>query len=145
MDPGTVLGVVSLGLQVCNGLLGYLKDWKACPKEVQDVCQSLQGTEKTLNLIQNIGKRLPDEPAAVRIEVSLRRCRGIFEELQQELKELNKNHDHDSNSTERIRFKVKSQWLRANYPRKKGTIQNLLKLLHEQEDNLVLLLEILQM
>jgi ankyrin repeat domain-containing protein 50 len=145
MDPGTVLGVVSLGLQVCNGLLGYFQDWKACPKEVQELCQSLQSTEKTLNLIHDIGRRLPDEPAAVRIEASLHRCRGIFEELQKELKELNKNHDHDSNSTKRFRFRVKSQWIRANYPRKKDTIQNLLKLLHEQKDNLVLLLGILQM
>ena len=39
VDP---VGVVSLGIEVCKGMVKYYKSWKSCPQDVSIMCESLQ-------------------------------------------------------------------------------------------------------
>lgn len=50
MDPGTALGVVSLGIQVCQGITWYYGEWKDCPEDVAGVAKSAESLGKTFEL-----------------------------------------------------------------------------------------------
>jgi hypothetical protein len=41
MDPGASLAVVSLAMQVANGLLSYYELWKDCDEDVAEIQRSL--------------------------------------------------------------------------------------------------------
>ena len=45
MDPGTALGIVSLGIQVCEGLLGYYRDYKRYEEDCQEAYTRLRNKQ----------------------------------------------------------------------------------------------------
>jgi hypothetical protein len=56
MDPGTALNVVSLGIQVCQGIVWYYQGWKGCPEDFAHTVRSVESLRKTLVLFQPILK-----------------------------------------------------------------------------------------
>ncbi|CAG1977275.1 unnamed protein product [Fusarium graminearum] len=61
---GSTVGIVSLGLQLCQGLITYIQAFKGRKEEIEDSIQEVQRVE---SLLTNLEKLLP--------EVNLRRCK----------------------------------------------------------------------
>lgn len=61
---GSAVGIVSLGLQLCQGLITYIQAFKGQKEEIEESIQEVQRVE---SLLTNLEKLLP--------EVDLRRCK----------------------------------------------------------------------
>lgn len=141
IDPGTAVGIASLGLQVCQGLLTYYQSCKSCGEDVQELCQSLQSTKVVLELLQdNLNKRQLDESAATAFKNEMQHCSEIYEKLQTILDKI-----AQGKGSEGCQRKGKSIWVQVKYPLKESLIIKLRGFLHEQKQHLNLLLGILQM
>ena len=51
MDPGTAVGVISLGIQVCEGILKYYRDWKGYEDDIQGTYTEIDHLAKTFALL----------------------------------------------------------------------------------------------
>lgn len=52
-SAGFAIGAVSLGIQVCQGLVSYYNDWKSCDDDISRIIGKLRGLEKTLKNLKN--------------------------------------------------------------------------------------------
>ena len=50
---GFAIGAVSLGIQVCQGLVSYYTDWKSCDDDINRIIGKLRGLEETLENLKN--------------------------------------------------------------------------------------------
>jgi len=48
---GGAVGIISLGIQVCQGLLSYYHDWKSYGGNIDGTYKTIAGLEKTFKLI----------------------------------------------------------------------------------------------
>ena len=49
---GSAVGIISLGIQVCQGLIQYYGSWKDAPKDVTQMCKSVWNLEETLKVLK---------------------------------------------------------------------------------------------
>ena len=58
VDPlsivGSTAGIVSLGLQVCGGLITYCRAWRSHDKDIEEVLDKLTDLESTLKTLTGI-------------------------------------------------------------------------------------------
>ena len=138
---GSVIGIVGLGLQICQGLLSYYESWKESHRDVADFCLSVEGLEQILQLLENkvTGRQLdPDTEACVKHSVDL--CTKSMGRLEKKLDKLK-----DSRSADGFRQKAKTQLDRVSYPLKESTLLKLRDIVHDQKAQLSLALQALQM
>lgn len=55
-DPASVVGVISLGIQVCQGLVSYYESWKSFDDDIAHLHASIGGLKTTL---ENLEHTLP--------------------------------------------------------------------------------------
>ncbi|KAK3643755.1 hypothetical protein LTR56_010061 [Elasticomyces elasticus] len=72
---GGVIGILSLGIQVCQGITWYYGHWKDCPKEIQRALSCVESLRKTLDLFEPVLTD-PSLDADIRqqIEVGIAAC-----------------------------------------------------------------------
>lgn len=49
---GTAVGIISLGVQVCQGLISYYEKWKSFDDDIAHVQEKLNGLKKTLEKLE---------------------------------------------------------------------------------------------
>jgi hypothetical protein len=71
---GSAVGVISLGLQVCQGLASYINKYKSADKEMRDFKCRIEGLESILQGLRDIltGAGRIDPPLAAKFKVALR-------------------------------------------------------------------------
>ena len=82
-DPGTAVGMISLGIQVCLGLVKYYKAWEGQDQYVQETLNNLDREAKVLELLQRNLRRLPISAgtSAQQVEECIVHARGPFNRL----------------------------------------------------------------
>ena len=45
---GTAVGIISVGIQVCQGMLSYYESWKSCHKDIENTSRSIKSLVETL-------------------------------------------------------------------------------------------------
>ncbi|KAL9485361.1 hypothetical protein ACSS6W_004150 [Trichoderma asperelloides] len=131
-----VVGIVSFGIQLCQGLLDYYGSWKDAESEVTATYNSIQDLTKILLLVKSsIDKQDPESEIIVKIHDSITLCEGGITNLDKKLQKIRKFSLSDT-----VGERLLSQARRALYPFKKSTLIKLQEIVGDLQDRLHLTL-----
>lgn len=134
-------GLVSLGIEVCKGLLTYYQSWRTAESDVAGMYTSIETLAKTLILLESVIKdRVFDQQIVKNVEKSILATATGLTSLKKKLDKIKFSHQED-NWTE----KAKGSFRRAIYPLKQSVLVKLKELANELRDDLALALSVLQM
>ncbi|KAK5690618.1 hypothetical protein LTR97_012174 [Elasticomyces elasticus] len=86
---GGVVGVLSLGIQVCQNLTWYYGSWKDCPKDVTATLSSIDSLRRTLDLFTLLCADSGLHPhTKLRVEDCVRSCTEALRALEDENKKF---------------------------------------------------------
>ena len=136
---GTAAGIVSLGLQVSQGLIEYYNQWKHFDADVNAMYASVEQLDRGFQLV---GAKLKTNDfamlsAAHDAEVSIRLCEGGILELKRRLEKIkSKEPPEVLRRKDAFLYDLKKQGKRLLYPFQKGTIGKLRDVVSELRDGL---------
>ena len=138
---GSAVGIISLGIQVCHGLLAYYESWKGCHQDIENTSKSITSLTETLELVSRVVKTKTGqgEPAEQQISSIVVRCLTGIKALSEELERFEKYPESAD-----IRSKIKSHLRRLYYPFKESTLAKLRDSVQDIRDDLVPALAVLQ-
>ncbi|KAK4183482.1 hypothetical protein QBC35DRAFT_98107 [Podospora australis] len=140
-----VVGIVSLGIQVCHGLLQYYASWKDSSRNIKCMVSSLESLSLTL---KQLGLMLSDtslpQPAAQNAAFNVQSCKVALGELEEELERVKRYTPPHGDSKLDLLEKLHRHSRGLLYPFKEGTIRNLQDSLDHTIDNLSLATQALQ-
>lgn len=141
MDPGTALGVVSLGLEVCKGLLAYYDAWEGYRDTVQETYRNIANLNKTLALLDDKLKAIqtasPTSQLPVRAAECLTSCKDGVQRLDKKLKKISQENPKT------FKEKAKAGGLRLLYPFRASTLEKLQEIVGELMQDLSFAIQIL--
>jgi hypothetical protein len=79
---GTAVGIVSLGIQVCQGLINYIQAAKGRKEEIQDSIQQVQQVVLLIYSLNNILPEIDARRCTESLAASLKKCYASLEKLQ---------------------------------------------------------------
>lgn len=136
-----VIGIVSFGIELCQGLLEYYNSWKDAESEVITTYNSIQDLTKILLLVKST---LDDQDLKseiiVKVHDSIALCEGGIADLSKKLQKIKIVSVRDT-----IGERLLSQARRALYPFKKSTLIKLQEIVEDLQDRLHFTLTILDM
>ena len=146
-DPLTVAastaGIVSLGLQVCDGLINYCRAWKSHDRDIEEALDNLTDLEFTLkllsenlSLVENLDDTNADNLAGARHKIrsctaALNKLHGTlieFEAIDQPAGFLDKLHNVRLKSTSYFN-KEKLRGLRASVSETQNNLGSAIQIL----------------
>ncbi|KAL2862291.1 uncharacterized protein BJX67DRAFT_385786 [Aspergillus lucknowensis] len=142
---GGVVGVVSLGITVCQGFQRYYGPWKSFDDEIQGFTAKLEGLLDTLRVLEGFLSpenelELPSESYKNLVSRHLKACQKACSRLEEMLEKC-KSSD---TSAPFVRKHDCLRLKRAVYPFKKETLTSLSQIVSDLQDNLSLGLQLLQ-
>lgn len=134
------MGVASLGIQVCKGLLIFYQDWKDCPEDVKEARDSISSLTETFILIEK-SMRNPalEEDVVHRVESCLLSCNEGVKKLQKKLGKMQIEAPQGS------REKAKASALRLAYPFRKSVVEKLKETVQDLWQHLTLAVQVLHL
>jgi hypothetical protein len=139
----SIVGIVSLGIQVAQGLLTYYGSWKDQDTDISNMCISIESLEMTLEILSNaiqppakFDKIIKDnvEKNILLSEVGLRDLKSQLEK---------------ANTTvlpkQGVRSTMRRHMRRAFYPFKEQTLRKIQQVVSEARSNLDIALQTLQL
>ncbi|KAK5717362.1 hypothetical protein LTR15_009256 [Elasticomyces elasticus] len=137
---GSAVGVMSLGIQVCQGLLQYYGDWKGYHKDIEASHKAVQGLTETFVLLAQVlkGNVAVKDHQRRHVEDCVAGCKNSIGQLKDRLAELRK-HEHPT----AFRDKLKAGGNRMLYPFKKESLDVLRDLVQEILQRLMLAISVL--
>lgn len=138
---GTAVGVVSLGITCCQGLVKYYDAWRGQNETVATTCDSITDLSSTLLLLRDTTIKAGLNPNIVKqVEKSFLSCENGINALNKKLNKINRNRPSVS-----IAEKIRAEGRKALYPFKESTLLKLRETVQDIRDNLALALEVLQL
>ena len=140
---GSVISIVSLGIQLTHGLLKYYGSWKDQDDVVGNMCISLDNLSRSLTVLE----KALQPPAAFdksindSVEKNINAMDGTMRKLGDELRKV---RDAESPKVG-VRAAMRRHVRRAFYPFKEETLRKIQEDVSEAQHNLNLALEVLQM
>jgi hypothetical protein len=139
MDPGTAVGVASLGIQVCHVLLEYYRDWKDYKDDIRDTYTEISELSKTLDLLNSKLENSPGAALKDRAKECITTCQQGIEQLDKKLKKIRRE------APTGYKNKIKAEGLRLVYPFRKSTLDKLKGIVLNLMQHLSLALQLLQL
>ena len=137
----SVLGIVSFGIQVCQGLTQYYSSFKGFHESVDSMMATLAEQEKNLALLQNILQRHKYPPdVAARIEQAITALQKPYKELDGKLQKL-RQPEGEVGAWETIKLKMR----RTAHPFRESTLKDIRTVISESMANLTTALHLSQM
>jgi len=127
---GTV-GVISLGIQVCQGLVRFYSDYRSASSDIKRICSSLDVLSNTLERLQSTLIQLELGSASDIASKALEACSSGITELEEYLKKC------------RVSQSWKGQRKRLRYPFQKESLRALKSNVEDLRQNLSLALQTL--
>lgn len=99
---GSAVGIVSLGIQVCQGLVRYYGSWQDGREDIEATCNSVGNLAKTLGVLEvtlqsrTLGE---NEVHEEHVEDSLTACTSSVHQLKRKLDKIEKVQGSDIRST----------------------------------------------
>ena len=138
---GTAVGITSLGLQVCQGLVQYYTQFKCFHHDVSAAIERAQRLAGILNILQDyLRKSVEDEASAIEAWKSILACDEGLKRLQHLVKKY-----EDLKLPENLEDKLKLAQERLLYPFKKDSLDELNNKLDRLQANLQVALQALQL
>lgn len=101
---GSAVGIISLGIHVCQGLISYLQSFKGQVQEIQDSTKETQTIVSLLNSVKNVLVKLDQHSArAIAVVDCLKDSQKRLRELQGFLLKLQKPQDTSQDTPQRIK------------------------------------------
>jgi len=134
-------GLVSLGIQLCQGLLNYYGTWKDAESEVMTTYTSIEDLTKVFLLIKStLENRDLQTGILAKVQDSVALCQDGITNLQKKLHKIQLHQLADV-----VGESFRSQAWRILYPFKKSTLVKLQEIVGDLRDNLHLALTVLDM
>ena len=132
-------GLISLGLEVCSGLVRYCSAWTSYDKDHQAALRRLKGLCHVLKVLDQVlgSSDLVGRPSFQIVHDNILGCASGINDLKELAKKL---WIADDTTTSEIRKQVK----RARYPMRKGELSSLDSTLNDLQSNLGLALQVAQ-
>jgi hypothetical protein len=137
---GTAVGIASLGIQVCQGLLSYYDAWKSYGSDISSTYNAITDLSKTLILLQTILQQGLEEERVGRVRTCVEGCEDILLELEEKRHSLQKY-----SQPEGLRQKMRSGLQRSWYPFRKEILEALKANVTDVQERLKLALQVLQL
>jgi len=139
----SVVGIVSFGIQIAQGLLQYYGSWRDQDSDVEAICASIDSLSKTLALLSETFQR-HDRP---RISIEKRVVESV-DCVNIAIKKLNDELEKVQNTASPIpgvRATVRRHVRRTLYPFKEETLRKIQNAVSEARSDLNLTLQVLHM
>jgi hypothetical protein len=81
MDPGTALGSISLGIEVCKGILAYYHDWNEHEADIKQTSYKIDVLCRTLSHLSDVLQKGSQTPLTVHAQGCLTTCRDDIQRL----------------------------------------------------------------
>ncbi|KAJ8123073.1 hypothetical protein O1611_g9683 [Lasiodiplodia mahajangana] len=141
MDLGTAVGVVSLALQVSQGLLDYYQAWEGYSDDVRQAYNCIADLNKTFALLENRLRSMrtvdPGSNILNRVTECLTACTCEVQHLERKLTKLHKV------TPEGFAQKAHAGVLRLSYPFRASTLEKLKEIVHDLMGHLKLAIQVL--
>lgn len=142
-EAASVVGILSFGIEIAQGLLQYYGSWKDQDGNVADMCASIDSLSRTLAVLHKTFQ--PPDPPSTSIEKEVKEVADRVKMAMKKLKdELGKVRNTDSSKLG-ARAAIRRHVLRALYPFKEETLLKIQKAVSEARSNLNLILQVVQM
>ena len=141
MDPGSAVGISSLGIQVCQGLLSYYDRWKGYNTDITNAYDCVADLTNTLKLLkESLEDGQLDGDRKQRVKSCLQSCEEGLTRLSKKLQKL-RTHEEPTG----LRQKTWAEIQRARYPLRTRTLAKLREIVADIQDRLKLALQVLQL
>jgi hypothetical protein len=137
---GTAVGIASLGIQVCQGLLSYYDSWKSYGSDISSTYDAITDLSKTLILLRTTLQQQVDEERAGRVRTCMEDCEDALLALEEKRCSLQKY-----GQPEGLRQKMRSGLQRSWYPFRKEVLEALEATVSGVQGRLKLALQELQL
>lgn len=138
---GSAVGVVSVAIQVCQGLLSYYKAWRSYNTQVNHVCKKIDGLNATLeNLQLSLEKLGTNAPATRNVSRSIASCEDGVKALGTTLEKLSA-----IKAPQGVREKAHNYSLQTMFPLKQDTLQSMNAIVTDLQNNLNSALQALEL
>jgi hypothetical protein len=136
---GTAVGIASLGIQICQGLLSYYDAWKAYDSVISSTHNAITDLSKTLTILKTTLQQEPDKERVGRVRTCVNDCEDALLELEKRRYSLQK-YDQPEGLRRKMRAGIQRTW----YPFRKETLETLKASVTDIQDRLKLALQVLQ-
>ncbi|KAI5203928.1 hypothetical protein E4T39_03871 [Aureobasidium subglaciale] len=146
MDLGTAIGVVSLGIQVLQGVIDYYGAYQDYGDDIASLCNSSTALLETLRFLQVQLERKDTVSDAFRAQISasVQQCNEGLSKLGNELnKIMGQPIPTNSDLFSKVKHQAANQSRRVSYPFKCSTLAKLREVVQDLRDNLALALQAL--
>ena len=141
MDAGSAVGIVSLGTQVCQGLLDYYYSWKSYRTDINTAYDCIADLYRTFELLRDTLSISSLDPAKARqVRKYLDSCVHSLYKLQRKLGKL-RTHPLPCGFNQKAWARVQ----RSLYPFKESTLVKLRELVRDLLEQLSLALQVLHL
>ena len=136
-DPFSVaasaVSVVSLGIQVCQGLLSYYSDYKSYDDDVSSLCRKVEDLGSTLELCADILQKpgLTTSKARANVDKNMSACKDGLDSLQKSLDSCQKTPRPQG-----LKGNIHNYGQRTLYPFKKSNVLQLQSTVVGLQENL---------
>ena len=140
---GSVVGIVSLGIQLTQGLLKYYGSWKDQDNVVEEMCISLDNLSASLMVLEKALQPPArfDKSVKDSVEKNINAMHGTMQKLEDELCKV-----RDAESPKNgVRSAMRRHVRRAFYPFREETLSKIQRGVAEAHRHLDLALQVLQM
>ncbi|THY22242.1 hypothetical protein D6D02_00931 [Aureobasidium pullulans] len=144
MDLGTAVGVISLGIQVLEGIVDYYGAYKDYGDDIASLCTSSVALLQTLQYLQVQLDRKGSTPDDFRAHIlaSVYQCNDGLQRLRKKLNKIKAEPmPADGNLLRNIQRQATNQLRKATYPFKCSTLAKLREAVQDLRDNLSLALQ----
>lgn len=138
---GTAVGIVSLGLSVCQGLVSYYSTFRDYSKDTKNILQKLEGLKDVLQVLeeffQNYDDLQPETKAVKTAKRNILACKDGMKQL---------NEIMGKCKAVSISVKPEREFIsRALYPFRRDTIKAALEHIESLQSNLDTSIDVLQL
>jgi hypothetical protein len=138
---GSAVGIASLGIQICQGLLSYYDAWKSFNSDISSTYQSIDDLSRTLiSLKASLSNDDLDQEKKDRVKSCIHLCEGSLGKLSQKSQKLRK-----SGQPEGFRQNAWAELQRTWYPFRASTLAKLREIVAEAREQLKLAVQELQL
>jgi hypothetical protein len=138
----SVIGIISFGIQITQGLLKYYGSWKDQDNDVSDMCASLDSLSRTLTFLSETiqqhaasGMRIENS-----VEENVKHVDKAIKKLENELRKVRGTEPPQPG----VRTAMRRHVRRALYPFKEKTLRKIQQAVSEARSNLGVALQVLQ-
>lgn len=137
---GSAVGIASLGIQVCQGLLSYYDAWKSYESDISSTHNAITDLSKTLTILKTTLQQETDQERVGRVSTCVKGCEDALLKLEGKRRSLQR-HSHPKGLRQKTRAELERSW----YPFRKETIKALGASVTDVQERLKLALQVLQL